>query len=84
MEVGALRGEADTLEAAIVAAGAAIEICRNVVMDIVKNAIAVTNPGHHAKRDEAFGSCIFNNVAVATRVCQEEFPEAYRKVLIIN
>lgn len=51
----------------------------------MKNAIAVIRPpGHHAEEAEAQGFCIFNNVCVATRACQQEFPDICRKVLILD
>ncbi|OBT59650.1 hypothetical protein VE04_00159 [Pseudogymnoascus sp. 24MN13] len=74
-----------TYEAALIAAGGAIETCKNVVAGTVKNAIAVIRPpGHHAESDEALGFCMFNNVPVAARVCQADFPDICRKVLILD
>jgi histone deacetylase 6 len=74
-----------THEAALISAGGAIETCKNVVVGNVKNAIAVIRPpGHHAEHDEAMGFCIFNNVPIATRVCQQDFPELCRKVMILD
>ena len=55
-------------------AGAAIETCKAVVSRRVKNAIAVIRPpGHHAEMQSTMGFCLFNNVCVASRVCQEDF-----------
>lgn len=66
-------------------AGGAIEACRSVVGGQVKNAIAVIRPpGHHAEHSEPGGFCFFNNVCVATRVCQADFPDLCRKVLILD
>jgi histone deacetylase 6 len=66
-------------------AGGAIEACRAVVGGAVKNAIAVIRPpGHHAEHGSPGGFCFFNNVCVATRVCQEDFPDLCRKVLILD
>jgi len=51
----------------------------------VRNAIAIIRPpGHHAESDGASGFCIFNNVPIAARVCQKDFPETCRKVLILD
>jgi histone deacetylase 6 len=51
----------------------------------VRNAVAIIRPpGHHAESDSASGFCIFNNVPIATRVCQKDFPETCRKVLILD
>ena len=51
----------------------------------MRNAIAVIRPpGHHAVPDEAQGFCIFNNVSIAAKVCQETFPDSCRKILIFD
>ncbi|KAI9846152.1 MAG: Histone deacetylase hda1 [Sclerophora amabilis] len=70
---------------AMLSAGGAIETCRAVVAGLVRNAIAVIRPpGHHAVPTEAQGFCLFNNVCVAARVCQKDFPEKCRKILIFD
>jgi len=64
--------------------GGVIESCIAVVTDRVKNAIAIVRPpGHHAEPDKAMGFCLFNNVAVATKVVQNRYPKC-RKVLILD
>lgn len=74
-----------TFQAALLAAGGAIETCKNVVVGNVKNAIAVIRPpGHHAEANESMGFCIFNNVPVAAKICQIEYPELCKKVLILD
>lgn len=74
-----------TFEAAIISAGGAIETCKNVVVGTVKNAFAIIRPpGHHAEFDAAMGFCLFNNVPIAAKVCQEEFPDICRKILILD
>jgi len=66
-------------------AGAAIETCRAVVSRKVKNAIAVIRPpGHHAEVQSTMGFCLFNNVSIASRVCQRDFKEDCRKILIVD
>lgn len=66
-------------------AGAAIETCRAVVSRKVKNAIAVIRPpGHHAEIHRTMGFCLFNNVCIASRVCQGDFGETCRKILIVD
>ncbi|KAI0394583.1 histone deacetylase [Xylariaceae sp. FL0594] len=72
-------------EAALLSAGGCIETCKNVVAGKVKNAFAVIRPpGHHAEYDSAMGFCLFNNVPIGARVCQQEYPDACRKVLILD
>ncbi|KAH7173675.1 uncharacterized protein B0J16DRAFT_276226 [Fusarium flagelliforme] len=71
--------------AALLSAGGAIETCKNVVTGQVKNAFAVIRPpGHHAEWDSPMGFCFFNNVPVAVRVCQQDYPDLCRKVLILD
>ncbi|KAG6004847.1 hypothetical protein E4U21_000685 [Claviceps maximensis] len=71
--------------AALLSAGGAIDTCKNVVVGQVKNAFAVIRPpGHHAEFDAPMGFCFFNNVPVAVRVCQQDYPDACRKVLILD
>jgi histone deacetylase 6 len=71
--------------AALLSAGGAIETCKNVVTGQVKNAFAVIRPpGHHAEWDAPMGFCFFNNVPVAVRVCQQDYPDLCRKVLILD
>lgn len=55
-----------SLDAALHAAGAAIEAVDRVITGQVHNAFcAIRPPGHHAGRASAGGFCIFNNVACA-------------------
>ena len=66
-------------------AGGAIESCAAVTAGAFKNAVAVIRPpGHHAVPTEPQGFCIFNNVAVAAKVCQAQYPTVCRKVLIFD
>jgi acetoin utilization deacetylase AcuC-like enzyme len=53
-------------EAALLAAGAAVDAVERVLDGSLERAFcAVRPPGHHATRDTAMGFCLFNNVAVA-------------------
>ena len=56
---------AGSAEAALRAAGAAIDAVDLVLDGSLRNAFcAVRPPGHHAERDRAMGFCLFNNIAI--------------------
>lgn len=72
-------------QAALLSCGGAIDTCKQVVEGNVKNAFAVIRPpGHHAEYDQPLGFCFFNNVPVAVKVCQQEYPDTCRRVLILD
>lgn len=57
-----------TWDAALAAAGAALDATDAVIAGEIGRAFcAVRPPGHHATREKAMGFCFFNNVAIAAR-----------------
>ncbi|MDD3643648.1 MAG: histone deacetylase [Candidatus Krumholzibacteria bacterium] len=57
---------ADSVQAALHAAGAATQACGAVLSGELANAFCPVRPhGHHAEQGRAMGFCIFNNIAVA-------------------
>ena len=72
-----------SLEAALRAAGAGVLGTDLVVSGKVASAFcAVRPPGHHAKRHQAMGFCIFNNIAVAALHALEE--HGLQRVAIVD
>jgi histone deacetylase 6 len=70
---------------AALSAGGAIEACRALMLGKVKNVFAVIRPpGHHAEREDIKGFCFYDNVSIATKVCQREFGEQCRRVFILD
>ena len=70
-------------DAAVAAAGCAIDAARLVLEERALSAFALTRPpGHHATAERAMGFCLFNNVAIATRAVQAEY--GIERVLIID
>ena len=74
---------AGSFEAAVLAAGAAMELVDAVCDGAIHNGFAALRPpGHHAERDRAMGFCFFNNVAVVARHLQVR--RGRRRILILD
>lgn len=55
-----------SIDAALFAAGAALDATNAILSGIARTAFCVVRPpGHHAERDRAMGFCLFNNVAIS-------------------
>ncbi|QRV94367.1 histone deacetylase family protein [Ceratobasidium sp. AG-Ba] len=72
-----------TSRAAALSCGGVIECALAVARGQVRNSFAIVRPpGHHAEPDEHMGFCFYNNVAVATRVIQNE--TNLKRILILD
>ena len=70
-------------DAALLAAGGAVELVRAVLAGRACNGIALVRPpGHHATRARGMGFCLFNNVAVAAMAALVE--PGVSRVLIVD
>ena len=73
----------DSYDAALYAAGGAIEATDAVISGKVNSAFALVRPpGHHATRTAAMGFCLFNNIAIAARYAMKN--HKIEKVAIID
>ncbi len=71
-----------SLDAALLAAGAAVEGVKRVLDGQSSGAFALVRPpGHHAEATRAMGFCLFNNVAVAAA---EAIARGVERVLIVD
>lgn len=74
-----------TWDCALLAAGCAIEAVDQVMSGQCANAFTLIRPpGHHASADQASGFCFFNNVVVAARYAQENYPQSCKRILMID
>lgn len=74
---------ADSYEAALLSAGAAIKAVDLVLSGEAPSAFSCARPpGHHATREKAMGFCLFNNVAIAARHAQQA--HGLERVLIVD
>ena len=64
----------DTLNAALLSAGAAKDAVDLVVSKEISSAFCATRPpGHHAEYSKGMGFCFFNNVAIAAAYAKEKY-----------
>src|SRR5262249_19007553 len=74
---------AESFDAALLAAGAAVQAVTGIMEGEFKNAFAaVRPPGHHATSDRAMGFCLFNNIAIAARFLIQNY--GLQHVLIMD
>lgn len=72
-----------SFEAALYAAGGAIEAVRAVMDGRAHNAYALLRPpGHHAMQKKAMGFCLFNNIAVAAHFARKTY--GLERVMIVD
>lgn len=72
-----------SLDRAILAAGAAIELADKMASGVIQNGFALLRPpGHHAEKETAMGFCLLNNVAILARYLQKKY--AFEKIAILD
>jgi acetoin utilization deacetylase AcuC-like enzyme len=72
-----------SFEAALFAAGGAINAAHAVLRGEVQNAYALLRPpGHHAMKQSAMGFCIFGNVVVAAHAVRKAF--GLERIMIVD
>jgi acetoin utilization deacetylase AcuC-like enzyme len=72
-----------SFEAALAAAGCAVDAAVMVARGEARTSFACCRPpGHHAMPDRAMGFCLFNNVAIAARRVQSQF--AIERLLVVD
>lgn len=73
----------DSWQAALLAVGALISACDNLMKKELSSAFCLVRPpGHHANADRGMGFCLFNNIAIAARYLQKF--HGIKKVLIVD
>jgi acetoin utilization deacetylase AcuC-like enzyme len=72
-----------SVDAAYLAAGAAIDAVDIVHRDPAVSPFALVRPpGHHAEADKSMGFCIFNNIAIAAAYAAAELD--YKRILVVD
>ncbi|MBN1205786.1 MAG: histone deacetylase [Myxococcaceae bacterium] len=72
----------DSYDAALLAAGAAVQAVEEVMAGRARNAFALVRPpGHHAEPGRSMGFCLFNNVAIAAEAARRQGAE---RVLVLD
>ena len=72
-----------SFEAALLAAGGAIELADAVVGGRVRNGYGLLRPiGHHAMADQGMGFCVFNNAAIVVR--HQQRPRGVGRVAVVD
>jgi acetoin utilization deacetylase AcuC-like enzyme len=73
----------ESYEVALCAAGSLNELTRLALEGEIDSGFAIVRPpGHHARREDAMGFCLFNNVAIAARKAIRDF--GIERVAIID
>ena len=72
-----------SLDVALEALGGLLTVTDAVLKGEADNGFAIVRPpGHHARRDEAMGFCLFANVAIAAEKARQQ--EGIEKILIMD
>ncbi len=73
----------DSLQTALLAAGAALQVTEEVWFGRADNGMALVRPpGHHATSGQSMGFCLLNNAAIAARWAQQQL--GARRVAILD
>ena len=83
LDIGDTRVSDASYGVALYAVGAGMRAVDAVLLGACANAFSCARPpGHHARRSQAMGFCLFNNVAVAARYAQRR--HGLERILIVD